>query len=299
MQAISDVIAKIVKERQLSQDGDKLAKSALQDPAVRDFLQKNQNVLNKEIIANSLANLYSYAQQIKDPNKVMAGYTPKLFLNGKTIDITYEATAEKVKHDQKARAEKRIELIDLPLKLRHVELAEVDQTPERKDALLAIAAFLKNFEHDHHAKGLYLEGDFGVGKTYLLAGLANSIARQGSRVIFLHVPSFIASLGSHFQDNSLSEEIDRIAQAPVLIFDDIGAETLSEWSRDDVLGVILQKRMDNVLPTFFSSNMTMADLAEHFSNVKNVSDELKAKRLMERVKFLSQEIFVGGENRRH
>ena len=155
------------------------------------------------------------------------------------------------------------------------------------------------FKKNKHIKGLYLTGDFGVGKTYILAGLSNAIARQGSRVVFLHVPSFIASLGSHFQDNSLSDEIDRIASAPVLVFDDIGAETLSEWSRDDVLGVILQKRMDNVLPTFFSSNMTMDDLAEHFAETRNNVDEVKARRLMERVRFLSKEVFVGGKNRRN
>ena len=174
----------------------------------------------------------------------MKGYKPRLFLNGNVIDITYVPTQDKLDSEAKARAERRIELIDLPGKLRHVELANIDSTPERDVVLDEVALFLANFKKNKHIKGLYLTGDFGVGKTYILAGLANTIARQGSRVVFLHVPSFIASLGSHFQDNSLNDEIDRIASAPVLIFDDIGAETLSEWSRDDVLGVILQKRMD-------------------------------------------------------
>ena len=229
----------------------------------------------------------------------MEGYTPKLFLNGKVIDITYVPTEAKLNSEAKKRAENRIELIDLPAKLRHVELENVDATPERDDVLDEVGIFLASFKKNKHTKGLYLTGDFGVGKTYILAGLTNSIARQGSRVVFLHVPSFIASLGSHFQDNSLNDEIDRIASAPVLIFDDIGAETLSEWSRDDVLGVILQKRMDNVLPTFFSSNMTMDGLNEHFAKTRNSVDEVKARRLMERVRFLSKEDFVGGKNRRN
>ena len=179
------------------------------------------------------------------------------------------------------------------------DLKNVEATPERENALNEVAMFLAEFKKNKHIKGLYLTGDFGVGKTYILAGVANAIARQGSRVVFLHVPSFIASLGSHFQDNSLNDEIDRIASAPVLIFDDIGAETLSEWSRDDVLGVILQKRMDNVLPTFFSSNITMDGLNEHFAETRNSVDEVKARRLMERVRFLNKEVFVGGKNRRN
>ena len=299
MEDISEVITRIIKKRKLGEDSKKIAKTAIKHPKVQAFLAQNKERLNKEIVQASLPTSFTYVEQIESPNPVMEGYTPKLFLNGKVIDITYVPTEAKLNSEAKKRAENRIELIDLPAKLRHVELENVDATPERDDVLDEVGIFLASFKKNKHTKGLYLTGDFGVGKTYILAGLTNSIARQGSRVVFLHVPSFIASLGSHFQDNSLNDEIDRIASAPVLIFDDIGAETLSEWSRDDVLGVILQKRMDNVLPTFFSSNMTMDGLNEHFAKTRNSVDEVKARRLMERVRFLSKEVFVGGKNRRN
>lgn len=299
MEDISEVITRIIKKRKLGEDSKKIAKTAIKHPKVQAFLAQNKERLNKEIVQASLPTIFIYVEQIESPNPVMEGYTPKLFLNGKVIDITYVPTEAKLNSEAKKRAENRIELIDLPAKLRHVELENVDATPERDDVLDEVGIFLASFKKNKHTKGLYLTGDFGVGKTYILAGLTNSIARQGSRVVFLHVPSFIASLGSHFQDNSLNDEIDRIASAPVLIFDDIGAETLSEWSRDDVLGVILQKRMDNVLPTFFSSNMTMDGLNEHFAKTRNSVDEVKARRLMERVRFLSKEVFVGGKNRRN
>ncbi|AHA97757.1 primosomal protein DnaI [Lactobacillus johnsonii] len=299
MEDISEVITRIIKKRKLGEDSKKIAKTAIKHPKVQAFLAQNKERLNKEIVQASLPTIFNYVEQIESPNPVMEGYTPKLFLNGKVIDITYVPTEAKLNSEAKKRAENRIELIDLPAKLRHVELANVDATPERENALNEVAMFLAEFKKNKNIKGLYLTGDFGVGKTYILAGVANAIARQGSRVVFLHVPSFIASLGSHFQDNSLNDEIDRIASAPVLIFDDIGAETLSEWSRDDVLGVILQKRMDNVLPTFFSSNITMDGLNEHFAETRNSVDEVKARRLMERVRFLSKEVFVGGKNRRN
>lgn len=299
MEDISEVITRIIKKRKLGEDSKKIAKTAIKHPKVQAFLAQNKERLNKEIVQASLPTIFTYVEQIESPNPVMEGYTPKLFLNGKVIDITYVPTEAKLNSEAKKRAENRIELIDLPAKLRHVELENVDATPERDDVLDEVGIFLASFKKNKHTKGLYLTGDFGVGKTYILAGLTNSIARQGSRVVFLHVPSFIASLGSHFQDNSLNDEIDRIASAPVLIFDDIGAETLSEWSRDDVLGVILQKRMDNVLPTFFSSNMTIDGLNEHFAKTRNSVDEVKARRLMERVRFLSKEVFVGGKNRRN
>ena len=39
----------------------------------------------------------------------------------------------------------------------------------------------------------------------------------------------------------------------ILFIDDIGAENCSAWSRDEVLGPILQYRMQSHLPTFFTS----------------------------------------------
>ncbi len=45
--------------------------------------------------------------------------------------------------------------------------------------------------------------------------------------------------------------------------------------------------------------MTMDDLAEHFAETRNNVDEVKARRLMEQVRFLSKEVFVGGKNRRN
>ncbi|GBG04511.1 primosomal protein DnaI [Lactobacillus rodentium] len=300
MESISEVISKILKERKVQGNSVELAKSSLQNPKVKNFLTTHQAEISKDMIAASLTNLYIYAQQVESANdKIVADYQPQLFINGGIIDITYVPTKAKALASQEKQTAKKIELIDLPAKLRQVKLADVEQTPERKLALLEIASFLKSFEQDPHTRGLYLEGDFGVGKTFLLAGLANTIASRGYQVSFLHVPSFIAGLSSHFSDNSLNQEVDRLANVPVLILDDIGAETLSEWSRDDILGVILQKRMDNVLPTFFSSNMDMKQLEEHFAETRNNLDEVKAKRLMERVRFLSKEVFVDGANRRN
>ncbi len=112
------------------------------------------------------------------------------------------------------------------------------------------------------------------------------------------MPTFISSLSSHFDDNSLQDEIHRVAYCDVLILDDIGAESLSPWSRDDVLGVILQARMDNDLPTFFTSNLDMDALEDHFAKTRNSDEPAKAKRLMQRVRYLAQEVQISGANRR-
>ncbi len=297
MQPIGDVINKIVKKRNLGNQG-QIKDEILHDPKVRQFLKANQNKINKKIIANSMPNLFEFYAQQKNKDKVLAGYQPELFLNGKVIDVRYRPTASKLKSDRKLATKQHLELIGMPQALHDVRLSQVYMTNERRDVLDGIQDFLKAYAKNPHQKGLYLSGNFGVGKTYILAGLANQIAAMGKRVVFLHVPTFIASLSSHFDDHSLENEIRKIANCDLLILDDIGAESLSQWSRDDVLGVILQARMDNILPTFFSSNFDMEKLEAHFAETRNAIDPVKAARLMQRICFLAKEVIVSGPNRR-
>ena len=54
--------------------------------------------------------------------------------------------------------------------------------------------------------------------------------------------------------------VDDIKLAEVLVLDDIGAEQSTPWVRDEILQVILQYRMQEDLPTFFTSNFNFQDL---------------------------------------
>ena len=85
----------------------------------------------------------------------------------------------------------------------------------------------------------------------------------------------------------------------MLFLDDIGAETMTPWVRDDVLAILLEYRMKQQLPTLFSSNKSFAELEQHLRSARNEVDEVKAKRLMQRFSALSTEVHMGGVNRRH
>lgn len=272
----------------------------LNDLGVRQFLGCHPE-LSKDDIEDGFPTLYEYYQARNSKDSVTKEYVPELFVEGKNkkhISITYRKSADAVKSDKEKAIKKRLELINLPGKLREVDLKYVDYDNDNRGIILAIADFVKEYRVNPHARGLYLCGDFGVGKTYLMAGMANLLAEEGHKVVFLHMPTFISSLNGHIKNNSVREEIERIENADVLILDDIGAETLSAWSRDNVLSVILQARMDNALPTFFTSNLVMKGLQQHFAEIRTSSDPVKAARLMQRIQVLAKEVVVGGKNRR-
>ena len=56
--------------------------------------------------------------------------------------------------------------------------------------------------------------------------------------------------------------------------------------------------MDENLPTFFTSNLTIDELEIHLSITGNKIDKVKARRIIERIKYLSKEIKLIGVNRR-
>ncbi|MCI1290352.1 MAG: primosomal protein DnaI [Lactobacillus sp.] len=303
MEHISKVLQSVIKKHDAKIDPEQLFQTAMSDPAVQEFLQSHRQELTPAIIKRSRANLYAFYVQRQDlarGHAIVAGYEPHLFLNGSMIDLTYRPTPALQKAQARQQQTQRLQLIDLPERLRKADLAnlEVKAGDGRYDAIAAAASLPETFRRNQHARGFYLSGDFGVGKTFILAAMANRLTAEGAEVVFLHVPTFIAGLGSKIKTGTVNDEIRRLSTAQVLIFDDIGAESLSQWSRDDVLGVILQARMDNERPTFFSSNFDQATLGKHFAETKDSIDPVKAKRLLERVRTLAPEIIVAGPNRR-
>ena len=88
------------------------------------------------------------------------------------------------------------------------------------------------------------------------------------------------------------------ASVEILLIDDIGAEKVSDWGRDEILGTILQSRMNNHLTTFFTSNLSIEELEKHLAITKDSQDIVKARRIIERVKQLTEDMELISINRR-
>ena len=95
------------------------------------------------------------------------------------------------------------------------------------------------------------------------------------------------------------EKFEFAKKADLLLLDDIGAENISSWSRDEILGPIIQYRMDEKLPTFFTSNLSIEELEVHLSESKDKIDKIKAKRIIERIKFITDDLTLISENKRN
>lgn len=163
--------------------------------------------------------------------------------------------------------------------------------------------WITNFYHNYpkEKKGLYLHGSFGSGKTYIVAALLNEFAKKNYKTVLMYYPEMLNKLKSTFDNTneSFSEMLETIKKCDFLLIDDIGAESVSTWSRDEILGTILQYRMENKLTTFFTSNLTIDELETNLSITKNNVDKVKARRIIERIKQLTIDIELVSKNRRN
>ena len=279
-----------------------LVQQIVKDPDVTAFIQKES--LSQEELNRSISKFNQYITERDkflrgDTDYIARGYKPILVMNHGYADVSYEETPELIAAEKEAAIKKRLNLINLPSSLKNVSFLDV----YRDDvARLTVLNKMIKFVNDYpnNLKGLYLYGDFGVGKSFMVAALAHDLSeKRGVSSTLLHYPSFVIDVKNAIGDGNVKNLVDEIKQAEVLIFDDIGAEQSTPWVRDEVLQVFLQYRMQEDLPTFFTSNFSFEDLEKHFAKGKNGNDETwEARRVMERIRYLAEETRLEGENRR-
>ncbi len=156
-------------------------------------------------------------------------------------------------------------------------------TPERKEILMKMKDIINKVNNNQPTKGLYIHGAHGIGKTYLLAYLAKELAKTKKKIIFAYFPDLVRKIKNSINNNKLEAVMDELKDVDILIIDDFGAETCSSFVRDEILGPILQDRMENNLLTFMSSNLDDELLIDHLSETKDKSEILRATRILSRM----------------
>jgi primosomal protein DnaI len=89
--------------------------------------------------------------------------------------------------------------------------------------------------------------------------------------------------------------INDLRKCTVLILDDLGSESVTSWTRDEILFPLLDERMQKGLKTYFTSNYDLKGLEEHYQKDRQ---QVAAMRLMERISTLSDAVMVPGPSRR-
>ncbi len=264
----------------------------LQDPTFKNIVTKLKidakiGQLNNSMIADCAQELKNCAncRGLYECQNKCSGYYlyPKVYSN--YLDFVYLPCKY-----QKAQAKLLEQRKTASQELETASFKNINVTDKNRVSLIKwLKDFYDKYDGITPQKGLYLHGTFGSGKTYLIYALLNELKNKKKvEYLALYFPEILRTLKDDW--DLFEENIVKYSTVPILLIDDIGAEAVSEWGRDEVLGTILQNRMNEHLPTFFTSNLTIAELELHLSQTKNSIDKLKSRRIIERIKQLTTDM---------
>lgn len=284
----------------------KIKQEVLNDPEIKTFLSLHPGLTRKEIEKN-LIKLYEYKTQSKQCDQcvsfekcknILQGYSPILHVENNEIHLSYEKCHSKIAYEKQMQQQKLVQSLYMPREILDAKIENIASDAERSNAIREIINFIEQTKSALPNKGIYFYGPFGVGKTYFLGALANKLKEFNISSTLIYMPEFVREIKSSLKDDSINEKIDFFKNADVLMIDDIGAEMQSAWFRDEILGSILQYRMMERLPVFFTSNYSLKQLEGQLASTRAGVETVKAGRIIERIKQVSKEVEIVGENRR-
>jgi DNA replication protein DnaC len=123
---------------------------------------------------------------------------------------------------------------------------------------------------------LMLTGTYGCGKTHLAAAIANQRAALGDPPLFVMVPDLLDHLRASFSPSSqvsYDRRFDEIRTAPLLVLDDLGAQSTTPWAKEK-LHQLFNYRYNADLPTVITVASGMID---------GIDERLRVRLLDERI----------------
>lgn len=234
----------------------------LNNKLIVDFIQENQ--IPKAIYEKNISKFITY---LSDSNKY------KLVYENYNIYLI-----------EKMNRPPRTTLLS-EIDFDNVEIMEVDNN--KREAFEYFNKILTE-----HAKGMFLSGKRGIGKTYVFKRFAKRLKNDYDQVIFIKYATFIQEIKSHIKTNDYMAIVDEIKHIDCLLIDDFDKSGLTNtWLCNEILYNIFDYRAEHHKLTFINSNYRVKQLVEE-------STDIDAGRVIERIRMCTHEIYMLGKSYR-
>lgn len=259
----------------------------------KKIIKENSFFKNREIDDSDVLRIMSFLDEKKncqecsglnDCKNGSKGYEPFIDKN----NATYYCECKYLVGDKKLQGKKdALNASYMPKQLQEATIEGFNVTSDgRRQCLKFVADFIQNIKNGYK-KGAYIYGDVGVGKTYLLAALANELINRDIPTRLVFFPDLINEIKNNF--DLLDEKLEMLKNVDVLIIDDFGVGNMTQWVRDSILAPVLNYRMLAEKPLFISSNVKFGKLMEYLTLPTEKTD-IDAARLCRRINELCEKM---------
>ena len=198
------------------------------------------------------------------------------------------------------RQEQRKELTFLSAETENFDSFRLDYYPDRIDPSngLNIRSVMertfqscRRYAHafSTKSKNLLFSGDTGLGKTFLSACIARTVADSGFFVVYESAVHLIEKLerAKFSGDEESHREAEKYTNCDLLIIDDLGTEMYGQFATS-ALYTLINDRILFCKPTIISTNLTKEELGKRYSS--QIVSRLRGN--YERVPFVGDDIRV-------
>lgn len=291
MKKISDIVGNSNKSVELSEN---IIKKLLDDSYINNFIKSNK--LSKEDVYKNFSTIYEYYRINRNIDSNF--YKPQLSFKNNIVELKYNETEEYKQTIAENRWYNRLKTEYISKSVLNSSFSNLTIDAEKSKVAKELITICNNKLNKINTKGLYIYGKTGIGKTYLMGCIYNYLLSKNLEPAIIYFPEFVRKMKSKIINSEYTYIIDEIRKQEVLIIDDIGAENITEFVRDEILVPIINYRSSENLLTFFTSNLDIRNLSETLSNTKNTIDETKAMRILDRIKYLAKPIYLDSKNER-
>jgi len=138
------------------------------------------------------------------------------------------------------------------------------------------------------SNGLLLVGEYGTGKTHLAVAMIHELAKKSVYGVFITTPELLQKIRTSFnnEDYNQNEIMDIVKTTEFLVLDDLGAEKVTDWVREQFY-MIINARYENMLPTVITTNLSFNELEKQIG-----------KRIVSRIIEMTDGVLFEGEDYR-
>lgn len=287
-------VSKILNTEYYMKDNDVLRDKILNFSEIKSFISNNN--ISNEVVKDNFQVFYDFYML---QNQVKSSiYKPLLKYKKGVILLEYLETDEQKKIIENNKWYNKIKTEYIPKSVLLASFYNLSVDNQKSKLAKEIIELCNNYLNTGKSKGIYIYGKTGIGKSYLLGCTYNYLKSKDKAPCIIYFPEFVRKMKSKLTNGEYIDIIDEIRKQEILFIDDIGAENITEFVRDEIIAPIINYRASENLLTFFTSNLSISNLNDLLSNTRNTIDETKSMRILDRIRYLAKPIYLDAKNER-